>query len=493
MAVVGDLFKGIGSGNASIKFLAFTADGKSVAAASWDNTLVLWDVDSGEVKRQFGGLKQPLYCFALSSDDKTLAAACTGDNTVRGYDLANGKEVFKISPGLLRVEALAFAPGNKSLAIGGMVEEGNRLLEGDGIWDIATGKQLVHLNSISFSMIFTPDGSTLLAAGTYAIRLFDPTTGKELQARAGHTYPVPILVFAPDDKTLVSGGGDRTVRWWDLQTGKQTRLDGRYSPLAFSPDGRQFACLVDGKVISIRDANTGKELHALKEHARADLARFSADGKTLVSVGDGHTIVWNVAEAKEVSRITPKGTGIAFSLSADGTLLGIGEIMVGPTSGGAGLPGYASFSRQSGSIPQPISIYDIATGKTVGQFQIVDGARCLAFSPDNKLLFAGTGNGGVCVLDAKTGKETLRFTADDSRIQYLAVSPDGKLLATSSDKQSNNVIRVWQSKTGKKLDEFPANGCQINSLAFSPDGRLLASGGADSTIMLWDVAEKGKK
>ncbi len=332
------------------KYLAFTADSQSIVASWWDDTTVkLWDVASGAFVRQIAVEELVPYSSTLATDGKTLAAVCykmRDDGislawSVRGYDLANGKEVFKLSPDLMSISAIAFAPGGKSLVISGRAAvQDNHEICGSAVWDIATGKQLAHLGVDSSSCItFTPAGDILLADGPGTIptghfppadrrgtiRLFNPTTGKELQPRAGHNSIVMGLAFTPDGKELFSQG-DSTIRW-DLRTGKPTREDAGYFPLAFSPDNRQCACLAgDAKTMIIRDAKTGKELHVFKEDPVCSFeARFSADGKTLISVKHGGAaIIRNLEERKEVR------PGVAYYYIQQ-------DRRIGPDEGGSGL------------------------------------------------------------------------------------------------------------------------------------------------------------
>ncbi len=118
--------------------------------------------------------------------------------------------------------------------------------------------------------------------------------------------------------------------------------------------------------------------------------------------------------------------------------------------------------------------------------------RGLVFTPDKNSLICLMANGTVRVHDVKTGNETSTFKAVDQYCSF-ALSPDGSLLAISSAGSKNNHVRIWQTKAGKMLHEFPANGYLVHALAFSPDNSQLACGGADTTIVLWDVAREGKK
>jgi WD40 repeat protein len=245
--------------------------------------------------------------------------------------------------------------------------------------------------------------------------------------------------------------------------------------LAFSPDGRQLAARLDDNTVRIRDVASGKDVHTLKGHKGFIFPiAFSADGKTLISAErDGPTLTWNAASGKQTGEIKhsfPHGNNI--NLSADGSLLAVSKDTYG-------------FPAQ-----QEIGIWETATGKlrTTIRNDSKEPAGLFVFSPDRKHIVGGMSAGLICVWEVNTGKETLRFTAHDFWANCLAISPDGKIVASTGGFEKT--IRLWDFKTGKQLAQFPAHGYQVYSLAFSPDGSLLASGGADSTIMLWEVPKK---
>ncbi|OAI47710.1 hypothetical protein AYO44_09105 [Planctomycetaceae bacterium SCGC AG-212-F19] len=484
MAVVGNIHRQNSSDFTSIKFLAFTGDGTSIATGTWDKTITLYDVVTGEKVREFGGVKQPAYAFAISADGKVLAAACT-DGTIRGIDIKTGGQAFQLKPDV-RVHHLTFSPDGKSLAMAGRIVEGQRSIEGDGIWDVATGKRLHSLPTLATRLDYTPDGKTLLVSdGGGAVRLFDPETGKELRPAAGHRGLVLSVAFSPDGKTLVSEGDDRSIRWWDLKTGKQTSHSEGYcisltSHLAFSADGELLASRTDDKTIALRDAQTGKIIRELSGHPGFIYpVAISPDRKTVISAErDGPAIVWNAETGEVIRRLEhpfPQHGGECVALSGDGALLAVAkQSRVAPFAG-----------------PHEYVILDTAAGKERLRSTITNttSPAVIVFSPDKKSLIVGTFGGIVCVLDLGTGKERLRFQGDDFAVQCLAVSPNGKLIAVTGSKWENNRIRIFDAQTGKRLREYPAHGYQLYALAFSPDSTLLASGGADSNILLWDVGE----
>ena len=114
----------------------------------------------------------------------------------------------------------------------------------------------------------------------------------------------------------------------------------------------------------------------------------------------------------------------------------------------------------------------------------VSDAKCVAFSPDGRLLAAGVG-ADIVLWDAATGKEIDRLAANRSSVTSLLFWPDGKKLASGSADQT---IRIWEVPTGTCVDTLRGHRQQVVALALMPDNRTLVSGCRDGTVCLWDTS-----
>jgi RNA polymerase sigma factor (sigma-70 family) len=476
--------------------LAFSPDGKRLASGGEDRTIRLWHTATGKEVRRLRGHQTAVSSLAFSPDGKTLASGGSwGDPHVRLWAAATGKELRRFKAHPTMIASLVFTRDGKALATGGD-DPFVRL------WDAATGKELRrfagHQKEVA-SLAISPDGKTLASGGSQdqTVRLWDVATGRELHAFAGHHNHVFSVAWSPDGKRLATVGWDwdEAIRIWDAATGRELRRLGKghylYTSVAFAPDGRTLAAGGWDSRVHLWDTDTGKELRRLEGHTSSIWCiAFSPDGRLLASGSrDGTVRLWRVQTGRELHRLGGgKQPGITdvftVAFSADGKTLASGNGVSGVGKDGT------------------LHLWDVATGREVRPLGGHRGrVQAVAFSPDGRFLASWGGwSRTIRLWDLATGQEVFELRKDagdplqmepggsaDGR--YLAFSPDGKTLAAASYRKS--ALCLWEVATGKERGRLRGHQGPIGPVAFSPGGRTVATGGADTTVLIWDLAGLG--
>jgi RNA polymerase sigma factor (sigma-70 family) len=275
--------------------LAFTPDSKTLISGSADTTVKIWDLAAGkESSVLWAGDYKPIVALAQSPDGKLLAVAHR-DKSVHLRDAESGVLLRAVEGHETQVTCLAFSADGKVLAAG----------SGDAIklWDPATGNEegalAGHTGGVT-ALAFTrrKDGLLASAGADNVVRFWDVNSRRERAALRGHEQTVHALAFAPDGRYLASGGADRTIRIWDVTEQTEVNVlrghEGAVRALAYFPSGK-LASGGDDAVVRLWQPGEGLELHALAGHNQAVVAlAISPGGGTLASAGS-HTgvVVWD--------------------------------------------------------------------------------------------------------------------------------------------------------------------------------------------------------
>jgi WD40 repeat protein len=474
--------------------VAVSPDGHTLASASSDKTIHLWDA---RTHKQLGApltSHDAVWSVAFSPDGRTLAAAGS-DKTVQLWDTRTHTPLGKPLKGHDDIiGSVAFSPDGHTLASA----SDDKTIR---LWNTRThtplGKPLKGHTDVLFSVAFSPDGHTLASAGgdpqkpdggDTTIRLWDTRTHKQLAKLTGHTDVVRSVAFSPDGRTLASASSDKTIRLWDARTRKQVReLIGHTAGgegVAFSPDGRTLASASLDKTIRLWSTRIHTPLgRPLKGHdGVVGSVAFSPDGRTLASASYDKTVrLWDPRAHKQLAKLTGHTNAVqTVAFSDDGRMLASadGDPLV-PSSGDT-----------------TIQLWDARTYRQLGKPLTGhnDAILSVAFSPDGRTLASASKDKTIRLWNTRTrtplGKA---LTGHNEAVLSVAFSPDGRTLASAGSDPSvpgggDKTIRLWDVRTHKQLGK-PLRGHTdvIWSVAFSPDGRTLASASSDKTIALWNV------
>ncbi len=307
----------------------------------------------------------------------------------------------------------------------------------------------------------------------------------------GHMAKINCIAFTPDGRQLVSASEDKTIRVWDLASGKTVRtIRGESAPgqagkvyaMALSPDGKWLAAAgwLTGKreerdAIRLYEFASGKLVALLKGHENVvhGLA-FSPDGSKLISgSGDRTAILWDtgiqvgtrVAEPKLLHRLEGHTDKIyAVGFSPDGS------------------------RAVTGSEDHDLRLWRVADGKEIAYMTgHGDKVESLAVAPDGSIA-SGDVSGKIRLWDGRDGKFLRTFRTPSTGVNSLSFSADGRLLlAASGSVAGKDTATIYGTLSWKAISNYTNHDNSVLATAFSPDGRWAATGGgANMEIHLWD-------
>ncbi|KIJ61172.1 hypothetical protein HYDPIDRAFT_31474 [Hydnomerulius pinastri MD-312] len=471
---------------AAVLYVRFSPDGSQLASACDDHNVRIHDARTGAlVLGPLEGHTEPVRAIAYCPDG-TRIASCSNDCAIHIWDSVTGIMVLGPLEGHVDwVACIEYSP------------DGNTLLSGSHdttmrLWDSFTGELIAgplrrHHGAV-YGLSYSPDGGRFVSgAEDGTIRVWNASTREVvlpvlteadihhyevagMDPLGGHTNYVTAVAYLPDGRHAVSASFDKSIRKWDVRTGKLVKEllrchNNEIYSLSISFDGKRLASGAYGS-IKVLDCVEWEVILDLSGHSQwVRCVRFSPDAKLLASAGSGGELfLWDSETGEKIRTMagldsTSDVWEVAFS--PDGRKL-------------------ASCAQDS-----TLRVWDVHTTEMIaGPFET--DSYCLVFSPDGRTIACGSSN-SLVVLDADTGSMVLGPLArHSSSIRCVAYSPDGSTICTGSADQT---ICLWDAATGDLLlDSLRGHKQRIWSVAFSPDGKHILSGSWDHTMKLWNSA-----
>lgn len=485
----GDCLKTFVGHTRSVNAIAFSPDGQYMVTSSQDATIRVWDLqipakpaqanasspmEVVDTCTQLLGHQGRVWSVAFHPDGKTLAS-CSEDQTIKLWNLETGHCMQTLTGHQGWVKSVAFSPDGQRLASGSFDHTLN-------LWNWQTGHCLktLHGHRSTITMVaFSPDGQ-MLASSSYdqTLKLWDQETGQCTRTLQGHGNRVWSIAWSPTGEWLVSGGDDHAAKLWDVNTGQCIKtIKGHTNAvmsIALSPTGNCLASGYEDQNVRLWDVVTEQCIQTLHGHTNRvwsvtfnpqlgkesdstdelTLASGSADrtiklwnGKTghcLKTLHGHHSWVWSVA-------FHPAGQRLA-----------------------------------SGSYDRTVKLWDVEAGQCI---QTLEGHTApvvsVAFSPNGEWLASSSFDATIRLWNTQTGHCLKTLPGHTNSVWQVNFSPDGQYLVSCSFDQT---VKLWDLTTGQCLQTLEGHTGAVTTVHYSPDGQHLISGGLDQTIRLWEIA-----
>lgn len=466
----------------------FSPDGRLLATGDTHGDIRIWQVANGKLLFTNKGHKGWVWSVAFDPQGQRLASG-SFDCTVKLWDTQTGACLQTLEGHTNYVQSVCFSPDGQILASSSF-DQTLRL------WDLKTGTCLRIFQGENrawcWGIAFSPDGQ-LLASGMHdhRIKLWNIHTGECVQTLEGHTHWVSCVVFAPawpegigrlgvpEGALLASSSYDRTIKLWNIHTGKCVQtLEGHTDAvlsIAFGllpKEGAENLVLASSSIdqsVKLWEVATGECLRTMTGHTNriwsVAVAPRQAQNSSplLASGGDDHSLKWWNFSTGQCLKTIHGYTNAIFTIAAspDGRLL---------TSGGG---------------DRTVRIWDTITGECLATLSgHTSWIWSVAFSPDGNWIASGGGDRTVRIWKTATGECLATLSGHTSWVWSVAFSADGNFLASSSE---DHTIRIWDLRTYQCLRVLTGHQECVRDLALSPDAQTLISGSFDQTIKRWNI------
>jgi WD40 repeat protein len=305
-----------------VNSVAISNDNHTALSGSLDNTLKLWDINTGQEIRTFRGGKSWILSIAISKDGRTALSGGMFDDALKLWDIETGQEI------------RTFKGHTRSIFSVAISKNGNAVLSGSSdqtlkLWDIKTGREvrtfLGHNGTIT-SVTFLDDERYVLSGSLdKTLKLWRIKTAKNIRTFRGHTDKIRSV--SSNGNYALSGSDDKTLKLWDITTGQEIRTfsghSGRVWSVAFSSDGLIALSGSDDNTLKLWDIKTGQEIRTFKAHTSTVRAvAFSPDGHYALSGSTDNTLrLWGTHNALPTASftVTPKIGPAPLTVTLDGS------------------------------------------------------------------------------------------------------------------------------------------------------------------------------
>jgi WD40 repeat protein len=450
---------------------AVTPDGRRVVSASGDNTLIVWDLESGKDKQVLKGHDSYVTSVVVTPDGR-LAISGSLDATVRVWDLEDGREVFVLRGHAGPIEALSVTPDSK-LAIS--ASDDNTLK----VWDLIGGAQCC-------TLVRHSDGVTdvkVTADGHYAIStskdktliVWDLEHRTELHTLGTRGWHTGKKLTMPDGRQATYYEFDGVLKLMDVATRTTLQTLAGHTDkvwsVALTCDGRAVSASGDG-TLRVWDLHRGGELQVLRGHSRpVTVVVTTADGRRAISGSLDNTVrVWDLGTGKSLATLV----GHAFDVFFVAAIHNGRRVL-------------------SASSDNTLKVWDIENGTELGTLRAhTEPVRALVLTSDGRRAISASNDGTLRVWDLELVADEQPWSGHFSTVNAVAVTADGRLAVTASGDQigtkaRDNSVKVWDVARAVELKTLEGHRDYVWTIATTCEGQRAVSGAGDHDLKVWSL------
>ncbi|MDQ5987300.1 MAG: hypothetical protein CSYNP_03040 [Syntrophus sp. SKADARSKE-3] len=310
----------------------------------------------------------------------------------------------------------------------------------------------------------------------------------EIFVQIGHQSTANAIEISPDNKFILSGSDDRSIKLWEGSTGRLIRTfkDNDYVKfVSFLPGGKSFFSLNYKGNVCIWDIQSGNKI---KEFSLGDInisslrSAVSFNGTTLwaivgIKLYAADISTGTIIQSMAAPQSAPLSSHFGYSFGYRNVITADGRRMLSTVLQDPSESSIASKYKR-------LMFWDITTGSIISSFAgHEDLIEVMALSPDETLALSGSRDKTVRLWDLKKGKALATFTGHQKTVEAVAFSPNRKYALSGSQ---DNTMKLWDIDEGKEIRTF-AHDFPVKFVRFSLDGLFALSSDHSGAVHIWDL------
>eukprot|EP00300_Choanocystis_sp_HF-7_P038758 c5606_g1_i1.p1 GENE.c5606_g1_i1~~c5606_g1_i1.p1 ORF type:complete len:596 (+),score=-21.25 c5606_g1_i1:1-1788(+) len=495
----------------------YSPSGFYIASADEQGNVRIWDTVNAEhiLKFECKPISGVISDLCWSGDSQRVAVCGEGrEKFAAVFDYAAGNTVGEIVGHTKGCSSIDFKQQRPFRIVTGSIDQ--TVIQYDGPPYKYARTHVDHERFVN-CVRFSPDGERYISVGSDGKGfIYDGKTGDkkaQLDAADGHKSGIWTVCWSPDNKKVMTGSADKTVKIWDVETLKciqtfnvDANATNDHQILGSLWQGQyMLATGLNGYIYYLDSNNPDKPMRVLKGHNKfiTALAYDQTDKNFYTGSYDGiiHRWVEGESHTSGVTGATHTNEVVGLSVDAankkvysagkDDSMRSINtetKAQTGASVATTGLPfgvGCHSSGIQVVATSKGVSL--MRGDKVVAMKNTTYDPTCVAVSVDGTTAAVGAADNKIHIwtIDGDTLKETGELAQHRGALTTLSYSPDGTLLASGD---SNREVLVWDVKTkAVKCSGWVFHTAKVKSVAWSPDSKFVASAGLDQQIIVWSV------